>query len=150
MKFCLSFLSRFHTRLLTCLPACLFAFLILAWDKASGLSAEERREIGILKAIGWETSDIILVKFWEGTIVSLSSFMTGVILAYLHVYFGSAVLFEPVLQGWSVLYPRFSLTPFINGLQLATVFSLTVIPYTIATIVPSWKAAIVDPDSQVR
>jgi ABC-type lipoprotein release transport system permease subunit len=36
---------------------------------------EEKREIGILKAIGWETSDIIRMKFWEGLVVSLSSFL---------------------------------------------------------------------------
>jgi hypothetical protein len=42
----------------------LAAFLILAWDKATGLSAEEKREIGILKGLGWETSDVLLLKFW--------------------------------------------------------------------------------------
>ena len=53
------------------LSGALFAFIILAWDKATGLSAEEKREIGILKAVGWETSDILLMKFWEGAAVSL-------------------------------------------------------------------------------
>ena len=128
----------------------LLAFVILAWDKASGLSAEEKREIGILKAIGWETSDVLVVKFWEGAAVSLSAFAAGVLLAYVHVFFSSAVLFEPVLKGWSVLYPKFRLTPFVSAYQVATLFFLTVIPYTAATIVPSWRAAIVDPDAHVR
>ncbi len=51
---------------LVLLSAAILAFGILAWEKASGLSAEEKREIGILKAIGWETGDIIKMKFWEG------------------------------------------------------------------------------------
>lgn len=126
------------------------AFIILAWDKATGLSAEERREIGILKAVGWETSDILLMKFWEGAVVSLTAFFIGIFLAYLHIFLGWPNLFEPVLKGWSVLYPHFSLTPHIDAYQIATLFFLTVIPYTVVTIVPSWRSATIDPDSVMR
>lgn len=132
------------------LSGALMAFLILAWDKATGLSAEERKEIGILKGLGWETSDVILMKFWEGVAVSLSSFLLGILLAYVHVYFGSAALFEPALKGWSVLYPEFRLKPVITPYMVSVLFSLTVVPYTIATIVPSWRAATTDPDTVMR
>ncbi len=132
------------------LSGALLAFIILAWEKASGLSLEERKEIGILKAIGWETSDVILMKFWEGMVISLSSFLVGLLLAYVHVFFTSAVLFEPVLKGWSVLYPHFRLVPFVDGSQMAALFFLTVVPYTVTTIIPSWRAASVDPDSVMR
>ena len=132
------------------LVGALLAFMIFAWDKASGLSLEEKREIGILKAIGWETSDVILMKFWEGMVVSLSSFLSGVLLAYAHVFFTSSILFEPVLKGWAVLYPQFKITPFIDASQVAALFFLTVVPYTVATIIPSWRAATVDPDSVMR
>jgi ABC-type lipoprotein release transport system permease subunit len=128
----------------------LLAFIILAWEKASGLSAEERREIGILKAIGWETADIIAVKTYEGMVVSLFAFCIGILFAYGHVFFSSAFLFAPALKGWSVLYPEFRLTPFIDPYQIAVLFFLTVAPYTVATIVPSWRAAIVDPDAVMR
>jgi ABC-type lipoprotein release transport system permease subunit len=126
------------------------AFVVFAWDKASGLSAEERREIGILKAVGWETGDVIRMKFWEGALVSLTAFLLGYVAAYVHVFFASAALFEPVLKGWAVLYPHFQLTPTIDGLQLATLFFFTVFPYTVATIVPIWRAAITDPDTVMR
>ncbi|UCF89768.1 MAG: FtsX-like permease family protein [Desulfobacterales bacterium] len=130
--------------------AAVLAFIILAWDKATGLSAEEKREIGILKALGWETSDVLLMKYWEGVVVSLSSFILGVLLAYLHVFFTSSAVFAPALKGWSVLYPKFRLTPYLNAYQIATLFFLTVIPYTVATIVPSWRASTIDPDSVMR
>ena len=132
------------------LSGALLAFAIFAWDKASGLSLDEKREIGILKAIGWETSDVILMKFWEGMVISLSSFLAGIILAYIHVFFTSSALFEPALKGWSVLYPQFKLIPFIDASQIVTLFLLTVVPYTVATIIPSWRAATVDPDSVMR
>ena len=136
--------------MLVILFGAMLAFIIFAWDKASGLSAEERRETGTLKALGWETSDVILLKFWEGMAISLSAFFTGVILGYVHVFFMSSVLFEPVLKGWSVLYPKFKLTPFIDPYQVVTLFFLTVVPYTVATIIPSWRAATIDPDSVMR
>ena len=126
------------------------AFVIFAWDKATGLSAEERKEIGILKAVGWESSDILLMKFWEGLVISLSAFLVGTILGYLHVFFGSSLLFVPVLKGWSTLYPEFRLVPFVNFGHLAAIFFLTVVPYTITTIIPSWRVATIDPDSVLR
>ncbi len=136
--------------LIVILAGAVLAFIILSWDKASGLSQEEKKEIGILKAIGWETSDVILMKFWEGMAVSLSAFLAGILLAYVHVFFASSSLFEPVLKGWTVLYPQFRLVPFIDVSQVVALFFLTVVPYTVATIIPSWRAATVDPDSVMR
>jgi lipoprotein-releasing system permease protein len=135
---------------LTLFAGALVAFIILAWDKATGLSAEEKREIGILKAIGWETSDILEMKFWEGLAISITSFLCGIILAYVHVYFFGASVLAPALKGWSVIYPDFRLTPYINVYQVFTLMALTVIPYIATTIIPSWKSAITDPDEVVR
>jgi ABC-type lipoprotein release transport system permease subunit len=132
------------------LSSAIFSFIIFAWDKATGLSAEERKEIGILKSIGWETADVLMLKFWEGVVISLSAFLMGVIFAYCHVFFLTAPLFEHALKGWAVLYPRFKLVPAINTYELAILFFLTVIPYTTATIIPSWRAATADPDTAMR
>jgi ABC-type lipoprotein release transport system permease subunit len=132
------------------LTGALLAFVIFAWDKATGLSAEERKEIGVLKSVGWETSDVLLLKFWEGTVISLSGFLMGIILAWCHLFFLSAPLFEGALKGWAVLYPRFRLVPAVDAYQLAILFFLTVVPYTTATIIPSWRAATVDPDAAMR
>ena len=132
------------------LSMALLAFVIFAWEKGSGLSADEKREIGVLKAIGWETSDVIAVKAYEGLLISFFSFTVGSLTAYGHVFFFSAFLFVPALKGWSVLYPDFRITPFIDPYQVAVLFFLTVVPYTVATIVPSWRAAIIDPDSVMR
>jgi hypothetical protein len=136
--------------LLLIFSGAVLAFIIFAWDKASGLSSEERREIGILKATGWETSDVLFMKFWEGITISLTSFFTGLILAYGHVFFTSGFLFEPLLKGWSVLYPQFKPVPFVDASQVAALLFLIVVPYTVATIIPSWRAATVDPDSVMR
>ncbi|HHN72573.1 MAG TPA: FtsX-like permease family protein [Thermopetrobacter sp.] len=135
---------------LAMLSAALVAFAIFAFDKASGLSAEERREIGILKAVGWETADIIAMKLWEGGLISLFAFVFGVAAAYAHVFLFDAGVLAPVLKGWSVLYPRFPLVPTVDRLQLITLAFVTVAPFIAATLVPVWKAAITDPDVVMR
>ncbi len=136
--------------LIALLTGAVLAFVIFAWDKASGLSAEEKKEIGVLKAVGWETGEILQIKFWEGMVISLSAFLIGCILAYIHVFFGSSLIFMPVLKGWSVLYPEFRLIPFFDPLKIASLFFFTVVPYTVATIIPSWRAATLDPDLVLR
>lgn len=136
--------------LLALLSASILAFGILAWEKSTGLSADERREIGILKAIGWETGDVIRMKFWEGFVIAFSAFLFGYVLAYVHVFYMRFFLFEPVLKGWAVLYPRFALTPQIDAMQLITLFIFTVVPYVAAVLVPIWRAATTDPDTVMR
>lgn len=135
---------------LTMFFGALVAFCILAWDKATGLSAEERQEIGILKAIGWETTNILELKFWEGAVISLTSYLTGIILAYLHVFYFGASFLAPALQGWSVVFPPFRLTPYVDMQQIFILLFLAVLPYVASTIIPSWKAAITDPDVVMR
>lgn len=136
--------------MLTLFVSALIAFCILAWDKATGISGEEKREIGILKAIGWDTSDVLMLKFWEGLAVSLSSFLLGSIIAYLHIYFYGASALTPVIQGWSVLFPEFQLTPAVDLYQIFVLAILTIVPYIACTVIPSWKSAVTDPDSVMR
>ena len=136
--------------MLTIFSTALIAFCILAWDKATGISGEEKREIGILKAIGWDTADILELKFWEGLIISLTSFFIGLLAAFVHVFYFGASMLAPVIKGWSVLFPDFQLIPYVNLYQVFVIGFLTVAPYVASTVIPSWKAAITDPESVMR
>ncbi|MGB3210812.1 MAG: FtsX-like permease family protein [Desulforhopalus sp.] len=136
--------------MLTVFCAAIIALCIMAWDKATGISAEEKQEIGILKAIGWDTSDILALKFWEGLIISLTAFLTGVIVSYIHVFFLNGFILAAVIKGWSVLFPTFHLTPDLNLFHLLIMGVLTVVPYVASTVIPTWKTAITDPDSVMR
>jgi len=136
--------------LLTVFAAALAAFCILAWDKATGISAEERREIGLLKALGWSTRDVLELKFWEGAAISLTSFLLGLIAALVHIFLLGASLLAPVIRGWSVLFPNFRFTPSVSVYQLFVLGFLTVVPYVASTVAPSWKAAVTDPEEVMR
>ena len=123
----------------------LFAFLILAWDRASGLSREERQELGILKGIGWQIGDVLWMKFWEGAVISLTSTICGLILAYLHVFFLNAPLLRPFLIGWSVLYPEYKLQPAFGFSEVFLIVMLAVVPFIAATIIPAWRGSVTEP-----
>jgi len=133
-----------------CLLTAIAAFIILAWDKASGMSPDERKEVAILKVLGWQTADVLGLRFWEGFIVSFLSFLMGYSLAYLHVCFFSAELFRPILVGWSVIYPTLNLRPAIEFSDALLIFTLVVPPYMAATIIPAWRSAIIPPDAAVN
>lgn len=126
------------------------SFLLLAWSQAVALAGEERREIGLLKAVGWEISDVLALKTWEAIAVSLTAFLLGTALAYLHVFAAGAFLFASLMKGWSVLYPRFALDPGIDLPQVTLIVSVAVAPYLLATLLPSWRAAATEPDRLMR
>ena len=131
------------------LPA-LFAMLIVAWERMSGLAPAERREIAVQKAVGWSTADVLYGKFYESVLVGVLAFGAGVALAYAWVFMLGAPFLREVLSGWSVLYPETALTPAIDPADLAGVAAMVLLPFFSMAIVPAWRAASVDPLASMR
>jgi len=130
--------------------ASLVTFLLIVFDRASGLSSEEKREVGILKAVGWQTNDILREKFYEAGIISLGAFVCAIILALFFVYTLQAPLLRDIFTGYSILKPTFAL-PFVLDTQtLCVIFFLSVPIYIAAILVPSWKIATLDADEVMR
>lgn len=130
--------------------SCLLAFFILAYDRAAGLSREEQTEIAILKAIGWETRDVIRMTMLQSLILSLTGFLVGFVASYFYVFLLGAPLLRIALTGWSVLYPPYPLPPILDLTKVMALMSLTIIPYVAVGIVPVWRYSIVDPEVVFR
>lgn len=131
------------------IPAIL-ALLVLAWDRASGLGADERREIAILKAVGWSTSDVLWAKLSESILVGAAATALGLLLGYGWVYWLGAPGLRPALVGWSVLYPRSALTPVVDVAELLGVATAILGPFVLLSVVPAWRAATADPLESMR
>ena len=126
------------------------AFAILVWDKASGLSADEHRMVGILKAVGWSSREVLELKVWEAMILSLVSCLTGLIAAQIHLLWFDGALFARLLRGWSVLFPELDLALRLDPFAISVCLTLAVVPFVVASIQPVWRLAVTDPDSIIR
>jgi ABC-type lipoprotein release transport system permease subunit len=131
------------------MPA-LIAFLVLAWDRLSGVGPGEWREIGVLKAIGWRTSDVIAARLWEGVLVSFGGAVLGLVAAYVYVFHARAPGLSSVLLGWSSIYPPLDLVPAVNLAQVVVLICLVVVPFVAAGTVPAWRTAMRDPHQLLR
>ncbi len=128
----------------------IFTFFMIVYDKISGLTSEEKREIGILKALGWRIEDILKEKFYEAFIISLTAFLIGISLSLAFVYILNAPLIRDIFTGYSILKPPFEI-PFVLDLQtIALIFFTTVPIYIAACIIPSWKTATLEADEVIR
>ena len=67
------------------LPAIL-ALLVLAWDRASGLAPDEKKEIAILKAVGWSSGEVLWAKLFESLLVGTAATGLGLALGYAWVF----------------------------------------------------------------
>lgn len=131
------------------IPA-IFALLVLAWDRASGIDDGERKEIAVLKAVGWSTADVLWAKLFESILVGAAATSVGLLLGYAWVFWLGAPGLRPALVGWSALYPRSSLTPAVDAAQLLGVTLAVLGPFVLLSVVPAWRAAAADPLESMR
>ena len=131
------------------LPA-LAAFLLLSWERLTSLGDAERREIGVLKAIGWSTGDVLAARAWESVLIGVTGASLGAAAAYVNVFVLGAPGLYDALLGWSTLYPPLELAPSLEPDALAALLGAVVVPFVAVGLVPAWRAAMIDPDRAMR
>lgn len=133
----------------TLLPL-LLAMLLMAFDRLSGLGDVERKEIGILKAVGWSTRDVLTARMLESAVIALLGASSGLLTAYAFVFLLGAPGLSDAYLGWSNLRPELALVPTLDLDLVIFTLALVGLPFVAVSVFPAWRAASLDPERAMR
>ena len=108
--------------------------------------AGRRRELGLLRALGWTTADILRLQGWRALWLGLPATALGLAVAWLLVFTPAMRWPATLLLGWSGPPPRLLLRADGAALVALEVAALTLLPWALASLWPALRAATRDPD----
>lgn len=131
------------------LLAFVIGILVLLVTSGLGL-AERRREIGILKATGWQTDDILLRGLTESFTLSLAGACIALILAWVWLRVGNAWGVAGIFLSGVGAAPDFAVPFRLTPVPALLAFVLAFAVVMTGTLYASWRAAIAPPREALR
>jgi ABC-type lipoprotein release transport system permease subunit len=123
--------------------------LVILVTSGFGLS-ERRREIGILKAFGWQTDELLLRSLTESFLISLGAASVSILAAVVWLRglggYGIAGVFLPGVDASPGFVPPFRLTP--TPVLLAFLIAFVVVMS--GSVYSTWRAATAPPREAMR
>ena len=128
----------------------LLSVILLALNQATAAGADMRKEVGILKALGFSTSNILEIRFLEILILGFAAATIGILAAIIYdVAFGAPII-GSFLLGWSAVYPGFPLPINVSASNVAILYATAILPLFIGSLIPAWRSAVTEPDIAIR
>ena len=128
----------------------ILTFTLILYQRYSMISMGDKKEIGILKAVGWSIKDIIKLKIMENFIVAFMAFVIGTILSYIYVFIFNAPILKNVFIGTSNMQNDFIFNGNVQIDSLISLFLFFMIPFLSAILIPVWKVAIIDSTQSMK
>lgn len=146
----LKFLSGSYARrggiiILATVPALAAVCLVVAATVREHLG--NRFEVGLLKAFGWTTADIVRHFLLRSLFIGVPAVCLGMVIAYAAVFSPGVQWPGVLLFGWQGQAPALHLHMGGTVLTLVQMVALTLVPFLIATLVPVLKVATADTDT---
>lgn len=128
----------------------MITFVLILYQRYTMISSSDKKEIGILKAVGWSIKDIIKLKIFETFIVAFLAFLIGIIFAYIFVFILDAPFLSNIFLGFHNLENNVSFIPNISFSSIVTLFIFFIIPFISAVLIPVWKIAVIDAQESMK
>jgi ABC-type lipoprotein release transport system permease subunit len=124
--------------------------VLLAFTVSSAGSDEARREVGLLKALGFDTVDVLEIRMYESLTLGVLGASLGISVAIVFDFILGAPILSGYLLGWNFQFINSGLPLAISIPTIFTIYTVAVIPILIASVLPAWRNAITEPDIVLR
>ncbi|MGE5558158.1 MAG: ABC transporter permease [Bacillota bacterium] len=127
----------------------LLTAVLSAWVHWSGARFMAKREIGLLKALGWNTGEIIEVSMFETALLGITATVIGGTGGTIYVLAGAPVI-KNFLSGWSSVYPQFTLPYRLTASGAFSLALIGIFPLLMAGIFNAWQMGLVNPARAIK
>ena len=124
------------------IPAVLAVCLLVAVNIRKSMGRQS--DLGIMKAMGWTTGDIVRLQLYRALAVGLPSAAIGVCLAYFLVYWPGTRWLGTIFLGWETIPPKLYLEPQGAITVLLEVAGFVLAPVIGSALAPAVRAATAD------
>jgi ABC-type lipoprotein release transport system permease subunit len=128
----------------------LITVILLAFTVSASGSDEARKEVGLLKALGYDTVDVLEIRMFESFTLGMLGASLGVSSAIVFDFILGAPILSGYLLGWSLLLLNGGLPLAISVPTIFTLYVVAIVPILVATVIPAWRNAITEPDIVLR
>lgn len=127
----------------------LLTALLTTFAQAANIQIDLAREIGILKAMGWDSADVIALRLLESLALGILGTLGGILAGLIYVALDAPGI-KSYFLGWSRVYPDFPLPAVLALDDLGLLLAIGILPLLAAGAVPAWLAATIPPDEAIR
>jgi ABC-type antimicrobial peptide transport system permease subunit len=113
-------------------------------------TSERRREIGILKATGWQTDEVLFRSLVETFLLSMSGGSLAVILAFLWLRVFNGWWIASIFLAGVDVRPGFPVPFRLTPVPVLLAFLIAAILVMTGTLYSTWRAAVVPPREAMR
>jgi ABC-type lipoprotein release transport system permease subunit len=128
-----------------------FVIGILVILVTSGLGLpERRREIGILKATGWQTDEILLRSLVESLLFSVGGASVSILVAFVWLKLFNGYFIAGIFIAGVALVPSFEVPFRLTPVPAVLAFIIALVVTMSGSLWSTWRSAIAPPDEAMR